>query len=130
MSSLEYRDLTKMTDVSALGMIVCNSRGYPPTHIAWTRDNILLSLDDSNNSYEQIQQVVTRSTSVYSNILILKNVHGVVGNYTYGCSIRNQVGEVSRTIEVSNTGIGHFHYYLITFTASFLFLQLIQYWIS
>ena len=102
MSPPEYVDLIEVADEPALGMVVCNSSGFPPTHISWEKDNALLSTEDS--SYQQIQRVVSRGSSLYSNILILKDIHGVIGNHRYVCLIRNQAGAVSRAIEVSNTG--------------------------
>ena len=103
LSPPEYRNLIEVVDTPALGMILCNSSGFPPTHLSWKKDNILLSGED-NESYQQIQQVVSRALSVYSNILILKDIHGVIGNHIYRCLVSNEAGEASHLIAVSYNG--------------------------
>lgn len=99
----EYKNLIEVAGSPALGMIFCNSSGFPPTRLLWKKNNILLSEED-NGSYEQIQRVVSRALSVYSNILILKDIHGVIGNHVYTCLVGNEVGEVSHLIAVSYNG--------------------------
>ena len=103
MSPLQYRDLTDVADVPGLGMIICNSRGVPPTKITWKRDNVVLSVGGSS-SYQQIQKVVSRASSAYLNILIVMDINEVIGNCTYTCIVSNERGGDSREIELSNTG--------------------------
>ena len=104
MSAPEYIDLTQVADEPALGVIVCNSSGFPPTHVSWERGNSLIPANEGSNSYEQIQRVVSRTSSLYSNILVVKDIHGVMGDHVYRCLVRNRAGSVSRSIEVSTTG--------------------------
>ena len=104
MSPLQYRDLTDVADVPGLGMIICNSRGVPPTKITWKRDNVVLSVGGSS-SYQQIQNVVSRASSAYSNVLMLMDPNEVISNSTYTCTVSNQMGSVSREIKVTTTGI-------------------------
>ena len=105
MSPLQYRDLTDVADVPGLGMIICNSRGFPPTKIMWNR--ISLSVDGSS-SYQPIQKVVSRASSAYSNVLILMDPNEVISNSTYTCTVSNQMGSVSRDINVTTTGISFY----------------------
>ena len=102
MSPLQYRDLTDVADVPGLGMIICNSRGVPPTKIMWNRISLTV---DGSSSYQQIQNVVSRASSAYSNVLMLMDPNEVISNSTYTCTVSNQMGSVSREIKVTTTGI-------------------------
>ena len=103
LSSLQYRDLTEVDNSPELGMIVCYSRGFPPTSVSWKRDNISFSVNDSV-SYQQTQRVVGRATSLYSNILIFLDASELIGNHMYTCSVSNEVGGDSDVMELSNQG--------------------------
>ena len=104
LSPLKYVDLINDTDVPALGMIVCNSNEFPPTHVSWMKDHVLVNISDSSNSYQQIQRVLSRVSSQYSNILVLKDIRGVIGNHIYECLVSNNAGKVSRLMALPNTG--------------------------
>ena len=103
MSSPEYRDLTDISHMSGLGLIMCNTSGFPPTSVVWKKNNS--SVNGDSSAYQAMQRVVNRTTSSYSNILIIFDVLGILGNVTYTCSVRNPAGEVSRDIQLTNKGI-------------------------
>ena len=103
-STPQYTDWTNKTDVRGFGMISCRSSGFPPTNIVWKKNNIPLSMNDSNK-YRTMQIITSRVSSVYTNVLILNDVLSSLGNHTYTCSISNSVGTVSRHIQLSTTGI-------------------------
>ena len=103
MSNLEYRDLTDISHMSGLGLVMCKTSGFSPTSVVWKKNNS--SLNGDRSAYQAMQSVVNRATSSYSNTLIIFDVHGVLGNITYTCSVKNPTGEVSRDIQLTNTGI-------------------------
>ena len=103
MSNPEYKDLTNISHTSGLGLIICNTSGFPPTSVVWKKNNS--SVNGDSSAYQTMQRVVWRATSAYSNILIIFDVLGVLGNITYTCSVRNPAGEVSRDIQLTNKSI-------------------------
>ena len=108
MSNPEYRDLTDISHMSGLGLILCKTSGFPPTSVMWKKDNSSVNGDSSR--YQAMQKVVNRASSSYNNILIIFDVLGILGNVTYTCSVRNPAGEVSRDIQLTNKGISTLQY--------------------
>lgn len=92
--------------MSGLGLITCKTSGFPPTSVVWKKDNS--SLNGDSSAYQAMQRVVSRAKSSYSNTLTIFDVHGVLENITYTCSVKNPTGEVSRDIQLTNTGISTF----------------------
>ena len=76
-------------------MLTCTSVGGPATSVSWWKDGQRLQF--AHNQY----QVITDSVnSVYDNVLLLGQASPdyVVGNYT--CTVSNERGGVSNTIEL------------------------------
>ena len=88
--------------MTGLGLVMCNTSGFPPTSVMWKKDNY--SVNGDTNAYQAFQRVVNRATSSYSNILIIFDAVDILGNITYTCSIKSPIGKVSRDIQVTNTG--------------------------
>lgn len=52
-------------------------------------------------SYETIQMVTGRGDSYYRNILIIRDVPGIVGNPLYTCVVGNSAGNTSSSMRMS-----------------------------
>lgn len=63
-----------------------------------------MTVDVDGDRYEMIQIVTNRYSSQYQNILMISDVLGLVGNFTYTCYISNMAGRESRNIHTSVAG--------------------------
>ena len=99
----EYVDLTEDTNTTALALIACNTRGFPPAIITWEINNFTIIRD--NTGYQAMQIVTDRVSSVYKNTLIVYDVFGLLGSFTYTCTIGSSV---SHDIQFTKTGTGKF----------------------
>lgn len=107
-SNPDYRDLIGMANITGLAMIMCNSSVFPSTSVIWKKDNITIRED--NTAYQATQRVTSRSSSTYVNTLVIHDILGILGKFTYTCTISNSIGEVSRNIQVTKTGIKNLYH--------------------
>jgi hypothetical protein len=78
--------------------LVCTSIGGPATSVTWSRDNILIILNET--TYQQSQVITNTDTATYQNRLrIVTKLASLSGNYV--CSVGNSKGETKATIEIS-----------------------------
>ena len=81
--------------------ITCTSTGSPATNVTWIKDGSPLTIDGT--TYIMKQTVTERSTSTYTNVLIIGPDVGSSGMYT--CTVSNSLGSNSMNLELS----GWFH---------------------
>ena len=96
---ISYNNLIEDTSNTALATIECRTQSYPPTWVVWQKDGVEISVD--GRSYDTLQVVTSRSNSYFRNILIVKDVVGIVGTPLYTCVVGNSAGNTSRSVRVS-----------------------------
>lgn len=97
-----YTDLTNNNDTTAMAEIECYTMNSPPTHVVWLKNGEEIELHDDN--YETLQVVTDRRNSHYQNILVVRDVLGVM-NVTYTCKITNSAGSTQHNITIDLPGI-------------------------
>ena len=81
--------------------IECYTMNSPPTHVVWLRNGEEI---EPNESYETLQVVVDRRNSHYRNILVVRDVLGVM-NVSYTCNISNSAGSTQHNVTIDLPGI-------------------------
>ena len=61
------------------------------------------------DKYEMIQTVTDRGSSYYNSTLLIRHAADLAGNHTYTCTITNNAGTTTQSIETTMTG----YYYII-----------------
>ena len=92
--------------------IMCNSTNWPASSVTWRRGSSIItpSTSPSTGSYSLSQGLTDRSTSSYSNVLVVSNtsLSGLLGDYTCTVSaIRHNyitISSASASISVSSLG--------------------------
>ena len=101
MYSSKYTDWSNANN-SPLGTIECLTRNSPPTTISWLRDGVPVFVD--GDKYEMIQTVTNRASSYYNNTLLIRHAADLVGNHIYKCTITNNAGTTTQSINTILTG--------------------------
>ena len=96
---MSYNNLIEDTSNTALATIQCQTQSYLPTWVVWEKNGVEISID--GQSYETLQMVTNRGHSYFRNILIVKDVVGIVEAPLYTCVVGNSAGNTSRSVRVS-----------------------------
>lgn len=100
--STSYQDFYSSNITSPLAEIRCQSQYSTPTSVIWYRNGRNVNF---HNGYKQSSVVLNRKSFAYDNILRVYDIHGILGNNTYTCSIQNVIGQDIEIIHMDNTGM-------------------------
>ena len=78
--------------------LTCTSTGGPATTVTWRRDGVVITL---NTTHQQTKRLVDAVNGTYQTVLTIDpsvDQSGIVG--TYSCTVKNDRGKSSKTVDV------------------------------
>ena len=97
-----YTDLTSNSQTTALAQIECYTLNSPPTTVIWKKDGDVIDVE--MDKYTAMQIVIDRRSSHYQNILLIRDVFDIMGNFTFTCEIENNAGSTHHSVNIDMAG--------------------------
>ena len=97
-----YTDLTSNSQTTALAQIECYTLNSPPTTVIWKKDGDIIDVE--MDKYTAMQIVIDRRSSHYQNILLIRDVFNIMGNFTFTCEIENNAGSTHHSVNIDMAG--------------------------
>lgn len=97
-----YTDQSRDNSTTAMAQFECYTTDSTPTTVIWKRNGEMINID--GDKYATMQVVTDRRNTHYRNILIVRDVFGVIGNFTYSCEIENTAGSTRHSISIDIPG--------------------------
>ena len=97
-----YTDLTSNSQTTALTQIECYTLNSPPTTVIWKKDGDVIDVE--TDKYTAMQIVIDRRSSHYQNILLIRDVFDIMGNFTFTCEIENKAGSTHHSVSIDMAG--------------------------
>ena len=88
---------------SVVATYTCETRGFPPTWLSWTRNGELLTIDDTR--YSTMQIVTNRAGSYFDNVLLVYDITELLGDPVYQCNVSSRFGSVVGDIQERVSGM-------------------------
>ena len=97
-----YTDLIRDSHTTALAQIECYTTNSPPTTVIWKKNSDVIDVE--TNTYTTLQIVIDRRNSHYQNILMIRDVLDIMGNFTFTCDIENSAGSAHHSVSIDIAG--------------------------
>lgn len=97
-----YTDLTSDSHTTALAQIECYTINSPPTKVIWKKNGDIIDVE--MDKYTALQVVIDRRNSHYQNILMIRDVLDIMGNFTFTCEIENSAGSAHHSVSIDIPG--------------------------